>query len=192
MSDEYEYTAQKKFSIARVLFAVAGVCAFLWTAMPVSSYNLGGFLGVLALAFLIRLVSVRVFRRQRDLPVWSGWIFVIAMVLGFLTFSGRREQAVQAASDHAERQGVVVDAAYARPVDRCLGDALAAWDASPTARPQTMTKGTYRIFFQRVCAMAEQDGVLQDDGVIPNRAAPAIARAVVAGMRADGLLPAAR
>jgi len=43
-----------------------------------------------------------------------------------------------------------------------------------------------------VCAMADEDGVLQDDGLIPLRAGPAIARAVVAGMQADGLLPAAR
>lgn len=190
MSDEF--AAPSKFSIARVLFAVAAVCAFLWTVIPFSSYSLGTFLGVLAIAFLIRLVSVRVFRRQAGLPVWSGWIFVIAMVLGFLTFTGRREQAVQASSAAAEEQGVVADAAAAKPVDRCLGNALAAWDASPAARPQTMTKGTYRIFFERVCARAEQDGVLQDDGLIPVRAGPAIARAVVAGMRADGLLPAAR
>ena len=183
MSDEF--AAPSKFSIARVLFAVAAVCAFLWTGLVT-------FLGVLAIAFLIRLISVRVFRRERDLPVWSGWIFVIAMVLGFLTFSARREQAVQASSAAAEQQGVVVDAAYAKPVDRCLGNALANWDSSAINRAQAMTKGTYRIFYQRVCAMADEDGVLQDDGLIPLRAGPAIARAVVAGMQADGLLPAAR
>jgi hypothetical protein len=86
------------------------------------------------------------------------------------------------------RHGVVASKAAATPRDRCVGLALDDWDAHLASRVR-LPRRTIRIFVRRVCARADQDGVLGEDGSIPAASARALGNEVGVEMRSEGLLP---
>ena len=179
--------SRRRFSWAHVLFGVAAVSVICFTALPVSAYGVGSLTGALAFGFVVRLVYVKL-RRGAGLPVWSGWIFVIALLPALASQADRRNQAIDQSSNAAVRHGVVASKAAATPVDRCVGLALDDWDANWSSRSRLPRK-TIRVFTRRVCTRAEQDGVLRDDGAILRGSARALGNEVAVEMRSEGLLP---
>jgi hypothetical protein len=179
--------SRRRFRWAHVLFGVAAVSVVFFTALPLSAYGVGSLTGALAFGFVVRLVYVKL-RRRAALPVWSGWILVIALLPALASQADRRNQAIDQSSNAAVRHGVVATKAAATPVDRCVGLALDDWDANWSSRSRLPRK-TIRIFTRRVCARAEQDGVLRDDGAIMRGSARALGNEVAVEMRSEGLLP---
>jgi catechol 2,3-dioxygenase-like lactoylglutathione lyase family enzyme len=178
---------RRRFSWLHVLFGVAAVSTVAMTAFPFSAYNFGRLCGVLGMAFLVRLGYVKL-RRDTRLPLWSGWIFVLALGAAFLARAGQHDDAVEQSSKAAVEHGVVASKADATPRDRCMGLALEDWDAHLASRVD-LPRRTIRIFVRRVCARADADGVLQEDGSIPGTSARALGREVAVEMRSEGLLP---
>jgi hypothetical protein len=179
--------SRRRFSWARVLFGVAAASVVAFTAVPPSAYGVGSLTGALAFGFVVRLVYVKL-RRGDGLPVWSGWIFVLALLPALASSAERRNQAIDQSSNAAVRQGVVASKVAATPVDRCVGLALDDWDAHWASRSRVPRK-TIRIFTRRVCVRADRDGVLREDGAIPPASARALANEVGVEMRSEGLLP---
>lgn len=86
-------------SVRNVAFALAGVFAAMYTiAMPhggsgdSGSYAAGQLVGSLVFVFgipvLLRLIYVKVLRRRAQLPLMSGWVLVMAVVIAFMASSG--------------------------------------------------------------------------------------------------------
>jgi hypothetical protein len=178
---------RRHLSWLSVLFGVAAVSTVAWTVFPFTAYNFGRLCGCLAFGFVARLVYVKL-RRSAQLPVWSGWIFVLALVAAFAGRSQQHDAAVDQASDAAVKQGVVASKDAATPRDRCVGLALQVWEPHAVQRFH-LPRRTLRIFVLRLCARAAADGVLNDEGSIPLESARVLGREVGVEMRAEGLLP---
>src|SRR5919197_5194833 len=143
---------RRRFSWAHVLFGVAVVSTVAFTAFPFSAYNFGRLTGALAFGFVVRLVYVKL-GRGAGLPVWSGWIFVLALLPAWASHGDQKSQAVDQSSKAAVRHGVVASEAAATPRDRCVGLPLDDCDAQVGSRVH-LPRRTIRVFVHRVCVRA--------------------------------------
>jgi hypothetical protein len=176
---------------ATVLFAVCGFLLVTLTLLPPSARSLGHLLVALWLAALLRALYVST-RRGRGLSIRSGWVLVIALVVAAVGLGIAHLGRMRASSAAAQRDGAVSALESATPVERCIGLSLANWDARPSQRPSGWSKETFATVSRRYCALAARDQALSDSGEVDSRNAGPITQAVLAQMRARGLLPGAR
>jgi hypothetical protein len=153
---------RRRHAFRRVAFALTAVLTFLFAGA-----SLRVFAAALILAFVVRACYAAIRRRARP-RVLSGWIFVIALGLLVTAAAGSPGRRVRRASSAAVRQGVVPSAAAATPRDRCVGVYLDWWDKDGASQNPAAgwTKTTFRVFATRLCARADTDHVLRDDGSI--------------------------
>jgi len=121
-------------------------------------------------------------RRGRRLSIRSGWVLVIALVVAAVGLGVAQVGRTRAASAREN----------ATPVERCIDLSLANWDANPSHRPRGWDKGTFATASRRYCALAARERALSDSGKVDATSAAPITRAVLAEMRARGLLPGGR
>ena len=176
---------------ATVLFAVCGFLLVALTLLPPTVHGLGHVLVALWLAALVRAVYVTA-RRGRGLPIRSGWVLVIALVVAAVGLGIAHLGHARAASADARRERSLSVLENATPVERCIGLSLANWDANPSHRPSGWNKETFATVSHRYCTLAARNRALSDSGEVDSRSAGTITQVVLAQMRARGLLPGAR
>jgi len=81
----YDADAPTRFRVANVLFALAGIFALMYTLPPFTAYSIGASVGTFFLAFFLRAVYVKILRRRAYLPLFSGWILVLALLIAFIS-----------------------------------------------------------------------------------------------------------
>jgi len=174
-----------------VLFPVCGFLLVTLTLLPPTLPSLGHLLVALWLAALVRAVYVTA-RRGRRLPVRSGWVLVIALVVAAALLGVAQIGHMRAASAAAARERAASAFENATPIRRCIGRSLANWDANPSQRPGGWDKETFASVSRRYCAVAARERALSESGRVDARSAGPITQVVLAQMRARGLLPGAR
>jgi len=167
-----------RLRVPTVLFALCGFLLGTLSLMPPTTQNLRHLLAALWLATLVRAVYVMA-RRRATLRIRSGWVLVIALVVVTLGLEVAHLGRVRAASA----------APNAAPIGRCVGIALANWDALPSQRPIGWDRRTFATVTRRSCTLAARNGMLNDAGAMDSRSIGPITQAVVGQMRAEGLLP---
>lgn len=135
-----------------------------------AAYNLGTLIGAGAGPLLFAAVIRFVYTWLRGRRFMSPWLFFIAGVIGVLAIVGGRGQERERVNEAAVERGLAGDTAAVTPVDRCVTRLLEEADARPVGQAFVIAGGA-RSFATRICARAESDGALTQDGVPHNERA---------------------
>jgi hypothetical protein len=150
--------------VRRVFFALAAALTLLYSAVIWQV-----FAAALILAFGVRLAYVLLRWRSRR-PLFSGWIFVIALAMLLDVAATAPGPKTLRANAAAVRQGVVAKTAAVTPRDRCVGLLLDWWDKDGARQGALVwTKPRFRAFAARICRRADEQHVLNGDGEIAPR-----------------------
>jgi hypothetical protein len=163
----------------RVFFGLCAVATVLLTGAVFGGYLLRMFLVVLAFAFLLRTAYV-VVRRGNGRPLWSGWIFVVALALAAMNLVGAYHRTRERSAAAAIREGLVTDRSELTPHIRCVALYLVAWERQPVDERVWPTKADDRAFASEVCRRAASERALYGDGYVEPRAAERLEAAVTA------------
>ena len=156
--------------VRRIFFGLCALGTVLLTGAIFGGYLLRMLFVVLALAFLVRAVYVAV-RRGRRRPLWSGWIFVIALVVAAMNLFGAYHGAQERSARAAVAEGLVRDRREVTPQIRCVATYLVEWKRQPVDERTWPTKADDRAFGTEVCRRAAAQHALYRDGYVSSRVA---------------------
>jgi hypothetical protein len=153
----------------RVFFGFFAFASFVLTGAFLGGFLLRMFFVVLAFSVAVR--AAYVLARRRRVPLWSGWIFVIATGFAVMILVGGHHRRLERSANAAISEGLVADRSELTPHIRCVALYLVAWDrqrASERARP---TKAAERAFASDLCRRAALEHALYGDGYVEPKVA---------------------
>lgn len=153
----------------RVVFGFFALASFVLTGAFYGGFLLRMFLVVLAFSVAAR--GAYVLARRRQVPLRSGWIFVIATVLAIMVLVGGHHRRLERSANAAIREGLVADRSGLTPHIRCVALYLVAWERQPPSEHTWSTKAAERAFANEVCRRAALEHALYGDGYVEPKVA---------------------